>query len=65
MRDIIALLPQPGPIVTFQKVSNILSVPIRLHELTSTWQFANKKVGNIRKNSAGVPSDILSMIVSI
>ena len=63
MRDLIALLPQPGPIVTFQQVYNLFSSLARL--LTEALrQFAGKKVAATKDKSGGIRQDILGIIVS-
>ena len=63
MRDLIALLPQPGPIVTFQQVCDLFLHLWPECGLRHSYQFAGKKVAATKAKS-GIRQDILGIIVS-
>jgi len=65
MRDLIAWLPKPGPIITFQQVRNCFGLWLGGGLKHHFRQFAGKKVASTNAKSGGIRQDILGIIVSI
>lgn len=64
MRDLIAWLPRPSPIITFQRVYNFLHLRFELDSrlMRRFHQFAGQKVAST-KAKIGIRQDILGIIV--